>query len=268
MRRVIGAFFLVIGFLVFLYLFGIPVSGAFYRMLGNFLVFWPLVLVVVGFYLLFFGLKKRYLYWISVAILVVFFALVFLWPESEQKTSTFRFNGLEEVEMRGGHFVLNLAETSERVFEVVIPDGVSLEWDGRKLTILSENARKFSEAFLPKEVTVFIPKGEDLSLFLKEGIYTVKGSFFSNPIRRVEQEKSVTSFVMSFTRGVSPMYFSSKNCFTSIFFDLPEGTSYYLMERLSLVVPFSNKSLVKSSQTPDLFMKFENSVGVASLSTR
>lgn len=268
MRRVIGAFFLVIGFLVFLYLFGIPVSGVFYRILENFLILWPLVLVVVGFYLLFLGLRKRYFYWFSIVTLLVFFALVFFWPKSEQKATKFRFNGVEEMEVRGGHFVVNLSETGEKVFEVLIGEGVVLEWNGRKLTVLCEDTRKLSEAFLPKEVTVSIPKGEDLSLTLKEGVFTVKGNFTSNPIRHVEQENSVTSFVLSFTEEVPPMYFFSKNCLTGLFFNLPKGTSYHLTERLSLVWPFRDKDLINSGQTPNLFMKFENSVGVVFLSTQ
>lgn len=256
MRLIFGIFLVFIGVLLLLTTFLDFFTLSFFaRIFQNLSLFWPMLLITAGVYFLYLGLKKRWLYFLSVGVFTAFLVLLLVWPyESSSVTERSQvFTGVEKISFRNGGFTVRFSEGEK--FRVSTSYGVEVSKSGSNLVVEGSPWKRFG----PKTVEIEVPE-DTFELSFEEGAFTVKGEFEENRFTRVEVKDCVLNVKFDFRKVTVPLYFEAEDCVLEALFRVPNGTSYFVEKRDGLLLKTIEGSLVESSLNPRLFFNLKDGV--------
>ncbi|MCD6551288.1 hypothetical protein [Thermotoga sp.] len=256
MRVIFGIFLVFIGVLLLMSIFLDAFTFSFFaRILHNLSLFWPLILITLGVYFLYLGLKKKWVYFLSVGVFVVFLVLLLAWPYESASTleKSQVFTGVKRILFKKGGFTVHLSEGEE--FRISTSDGIEVLKIGSDLIVRGSLWRKLS----PKMVEIEIPKGT-FELSFENGAFTMKGEFRENRFTRIEARDCVLNAKFSFQKANVPLYFEAEDSVLEALFKVPGGTSYFVEKKDGLLSKTIEGNLFETDVNPKLFFNFKDGI--------
>ncbi|PLV56185.1 hypothetical protein [Thermotoga sp. SG1] len=254
MRVIFGIFLVFVGVLLLLATFLDFLTFSFFeRIFYNLNLFWPLILITVGVYFLYLGLKKRWLYFLSVGVFTAFLVLLLVWPYGSTLERSQVFTGVEKILFKSGGIAVKFSEGEE--FRVSTSYGVEVSKAGPNLIVKGQSWRRLEL----NVVEIELPK-DTLELSLENGVFKLKGEFEENRFTRIEARNCVLNVNFDFQKVTVPLYFEAEDCVLETLFKLPNGTSYFAEKSKGLLLKTIEGNLIESDLNPRLFFKLNDGV--------
>ncbi|PLV59882.1 DUF5668 domain-containing protein [Thermotoga sp. KOL6] len=255
MRMIFGIFLILVGILFLLSVFSdIAGFSLFLRIVHNFQLFWPLILIVIGVYIIYLGVKKRWIYFLSVGVFVAFLLFLLVWPnEDVSYKEQMTFNGIGSISFEGGIMKVYILEGEN--FKVHTSEGIEVKKSGSKLLIKDSTWRKFASKLVKLELPPDI-----YEISFENGAFTVNGELNENRFSRILVRDCVLNMNFEFLKMDVPLYFKAEDCVLESSLEVPEGTSYFVEKGDGILSKTVRGKLLESSLDPKILFDFREGV--------